>query len=118
MRAGPLYSQTADALRVRITQGMWRQGDRVPSEVQLCEEFGVSSITMRRAVATLVTEGLLVRIQGKGTYVASDHAVVQGPPRLTSFTHDMQLRGWRSTARLLTMETLRAPVPIAHRLGM
>lgn len=118
MRAGPLYSQTADALRARITQGIWRQGDRLPSEVQLCEEFGVSSITMRRAVATLVNEGLLARIQGKGTYVASDHAVVQGPPRLTSFTHDMQLRGWRSTARLLRIESERAPLPIAHRLAL
>jgi GntR family transcriptional regulator len=118
MRAGPLYTQTADALRTRITRGVWRQGDRVPSEVQLCEEFGVSSITMRRAVATLVNEGLLVRIQGKGTYVASDHAVVQGPPRLTSFTRDMQLRGWRSTARLIGIDTMRAPSPIAHRLGM
>jgi GntR family transcriptional regulator len=118
MSAGPLYSQTADALRAGITEGGWRQGDRLPSEVQLCEKFGVSSITMRRAVATLVNEGLLVRIQGKGTYVASNHAVIQGPPRLTSFTQDMELRGWQSTARLLGMDTVRAPLSYATRLGV
>lgn len=118
MRAGPLYSQTADALRLRISRGMWRQGDRLPSELQLCDEFGVSSITMRRAVGTLVNEGLLVRIQGKGTYVASDHAVVQGPPRLTSFTQDMERRGWRPSARLVGIDSVRAPLHIAHQLGL
>src|SRR5262249_35268227 len=91
MTAGPLYHQTAEILRSRIVQNVWKQGDRLPSEGQLCEEFGVSSITMRRAVATLVAEGLLIRLQGKGTFVSTDHAIVHGPPQLTSFTEDMRL---------------------------
>ncbi|HZV50683.1 MAG TPA: GntR family transcriptional regulator [Candidatus Dormibacteraeota bacterium] len=118
MIGGTLYSRAAEALRTRITDGVWRQGDRLPAETQLCQELGVSSITMRRAIATLVAEGLLVRIQGKGTYVASDHAVVMGPPRLTSFTQDMQLRGWRAAARLLGMETEHASLAVAQRLGI
>jgi GntR family transcriptional regulator len=48
MAATVLYAQTADALRKRIGEG-WQVGDRIPSESKLCEEFGVSSITMRRA---------------------------------------------------------------------
>jgi GntR family transcriptional regulator len=118
MSIGPLYHQTAEVLRSRIVQNVWKQGDRLPSESQLCEEFGVSSITMRRAVATLVAEGLLVRLQGKGTFVSSDHAIVQGPPQLTSFTEDMRLRGWKSTARLITFRTQRAPAALATRLGL
>jgi GntR family transcriptional regulator len=118
MSTGPLYHQTAEVLRSRVVQNVWRQGDRLPSESQLCEEFGVSSITMRRAVATLVAEGLLVRLQGRGTFVSSDHAIVQGPPQLTSFTEDMRLRGWRSSARVIGLRTERAPIALATRLGL
>jgi len=118
MSTGPLYHQTAEILRTRIVQNVWKQGDRLPSESQLCDEFGVSSITMRRAVATLVAEGLLVRLQGKGTFVSSDHAIVQGPPHLTSFTEDMRLRGWQSSARVTGFHTERAPAALATRLGL
>src|SRR5499427_10067344 len=117
MSTGPLYHQTAEVLRSRIVQNVWKQGDRLPSENQLCEEFGVSSITMRRAVATLVAEGLLVRLQGKGTFVSSDHAIVQGPPQLTSFTQDMRARGWHGSARLLSLSMERAPGHVATKLG-
>jgi GntR family transcriptional regulator len=116
--SGPLYRQTAEFLRSRIAQNVWGQGDRLPSESQLCQEFGVSSITVRRAVATLVAEGLLVRLQGKGTFVSNDHAIVQGPPQLTSFTEDMHLRGWRSSARLVALRTERAPAAIGTKLGL
>lgn len=118
MILGPLYRQTAEALRSRIAQNVWRQGDRLPSETQLCEEFGVSSITMRRAVATLVAEGMLVRLQGRGTFVSNDRAIVQGPPHLTSFTQDMQQRGWGSSARVLELVTERAPAAISTQLGL
>src|SRR5215813_10277471 len=118
MSVGTLYSQTAEILRSRIAQSVWKQGDRLPSENELCQEFGVSSITMRRAVATLVAEGLLIRLQGKGTFVSSDHAIPQGPPQLTSFTEDLQLRGWRPTARLLSLTFERAPGPVAIKLGL
>jgi GntR family transcriptional regulator len=118
MSTGPLYHQTAEVLRSRIVQNVWKLGDRLPSENQLCEEFGVSSITMRRAVGTLVAEGLLVRLQGKGTFVSSDHAIVQGPPHLTSFTEDMRMRGWRSSARQLSFRTERAAESVATRLGL
>ena len=118
MSAGTLYSQTAEVLRSRIAQTVWKQGERLPSESQLCEEFGVSSITVRRAVATLVAEGLLVRLQGKGTFVSSDHAIVQGPPELTSFTQDMEARGWRGSARVLALRTERASARVATKLGL
>jgi len=118
MSVGTLYSQTAEILRSRIAQSVWKQGDRLPSENELCQEFGVSSITMRRAVATLVAEGLLVRLQGKGTFVSSDHAVIQGPPELTSFSQDMRARGWDATARVVALRTDRASDRIATKLGL
>ena len=118
MSVGTLYSQTAEILRSRIAHSVWKQGDRLPSESELCDEFGVSSITMRRAVATLVAEGLLVRLQGKGTFVSSDHAVIQGPPELTSFSQDMRARGWAASARVVALRTERATDRIATKLGL
>lgn len=115
---GPLHARTADALRVRIARGRWRPGDRLPSQAALCEELGVSSITMRRSVGSLVAEGLLVCIQGKGTFVSADHGIVQGPPQLTSFTQDMSSRGWRSTARTLQADVCRVGPDITTKLGL
>ena len=104
--------------RVRIAQGRWRPGDRLPSQEDLCEELGVSSITMRRSIGSLVAEGLLVSLQGKGTFVSADHGIIQGPPRLTSFTQDMRSRGWRSTARTLQADVRRAGLDITATLGL
>ncbi|MHB8618457.1 MAG: GntR family transcriptional regulator [Chloroflexota bacterium] len=115
---GLLYIQVADALRSRLGQAAWKMGDRLPSEEQLCRDLGVSSITMRRAVAMLVAEGLLVRLQGKGTFVSNDHAIVHGPPQMTSFTQDMQMRGWKASARVISFHTERAPALVATKLGV
>lgn len=113
----PLYAQTAEVLRKRIGKG-WRVGDPLPAEPALCREFGVSSITMRRALATLVAEGRLVRLQGRGTFVSGDHSIVQGPPQLTSFTQDMTLRGWESSARVVEVATEPGEPDTCIRLGL
>ena len=115
---GPLYAQTADALRARLSEKIWRQGDRLPSETELCREFGVSSSTLRRAIGMLVAEGLLVRIQGKGTFASGDHTLVLGPPQLTSFTQDMERRGWRASARVVSVSFVPASAAIATKLGI
>ena len=113
-----LYEQVADALRQRVAKGVWKTGDRLPSERELCVEFEVSTITVRHAVAQVVAEGLLVRLQGRGTFVASDHVVVQGPPALTSFTQDLNQRGWQSSAKVLQFETVSPPEPIRIKLRL
>ena len=116
--SGPLYAQTADALRARLADKVRREGDRLPSESELCREFGVSSITVRRAVGMLAAEGLLVRIQGKGTFASGDHTLILGPPQLTSFTQDMERRGWRSSARVVSVSFVPASVAVATKLGI
>lgn len=68
--AGKLYTQVANLIRRRIREAIWRPGDRLPSLERLTREFGVSLITVRRAVELLENEGVLRRIQGRGTFVA------------------------------------------------
>jgi GntR family transcriptional regulator len=70
----PRYHQVYSILRGWIFDGTYRPGSKLPPEAELCEKFGVSRITSHKAIDLLVQENLLIRIQGKGTYVAEDLA--------------------------------------------
>lgn len=68
----PLYFQIEQILKSKIITGEFMPGDQIPTEKDLCETYGVSIITARQAILRLVNEGLLVRQQGKGTFVRED----------------------------------------------
>jgi GntR family transcriptional regulator len=65
----PIYVQLRDALAERIAHGEWKPGSAIPNEGDLAREFGVSTGTMRKALALLEEEHLITRRQGRGTYV-------------------------------------------------
>jgi GntR family transcriptional regulator len=66
----PLYQQVRALLRERITHGVWSPGALLPSEFAIAEELGVSQGTVRKALDILCEQGLIVRRQGRGTFVA------------------------------------------------
>jgi GntR family transcriptional regulator len=66
----PLYVQVRELMIGRLIQGVWKPGAVLPSEVQLAEEFGVSQGTVRKALDALAAENLVIRRQGRGTFVA------------------------------------------------
>ncbi len=66
------YHQVYSVIRGWIFDGAYAPGSRLPAEGELCERFNVSRITSRKAIDLLVAEGLLSRVQGKGTYVSDD----------------------------------------------
>ncbi|MED4206347.1 GntR family transcriptional regulator [Neobacillus mesonae] len=66
----PLYHQLKERLKEAIETGRWTLGDKIPSENQLMDQFGVSRNTSKKAIEELVQEGILYRVQGKGTFVA------------------------------------------------
>ncbi|WP_411738558.1 GntR family transcriptional regulator [Peribacillus sp. S4] len=65
----PLYMQLKQSIIEDINKGIYSPGERLPTETELCDIYGVSRITVRKAVLDLVEEGLLIRQQGKGTFV-------------------------------------------------
>ena len=67
----PLYEQVKQAVLAALAQGEWKQGDAIPPEKLLAERFGVSIGTLRKAIDELAAENILVRHQGRGTYVAA-----------------------------------------------
>ncbi len=66
----PMYKQVAGIISEGIRTGELKVGEKLPSEFELMKDFNVSRVTIRGAISELVTDGLLVRSQGKGTFVA------------------------------------------------
>jgi GntR family transcriptional regulator, arabinose operon transcriptional repressor len=82
----PIYQQIRAYLLQGIREGKWKPGDRLPSEMDLAREFGGSRITVKQALSILIEEGIVYRIQGRGTYVTenvSTHSL-QHVPKLPS----------------------------------
>jgi GntR family histidine utilization transcriptional repressor len=65
------YEQVKDYIRTRVRAGEWKAGDRIPSELNLVDELGVSRMTVNRALRELAEAGMLVRHSGVGTFVAA-----------------------------------------------
>lgn len=70
--ARPLYFQLKQMIKENINRGKYKPGQQLPTEAELCDEYGVSRITARRAILDLVEEGILFRQQGKGTFVSEN----------------------------------------------
>ncbi|MHB1572314.1 MAG: GntR family transcriptional regulator [Solirubrobacteraceae bacterium] len=66
----PLYYQLQEVLKERIESGLWRPGDAIPSEPELAATLGVSRVVVRQALAILEDDRQIVRLKGKGTFVA------------------------------------------------
>lgn len=81
----PLYKQLAERIEKEIYAAVWTVGMRIPSEMELSEKYGVSRITVRSAINELTEEGLLVKIQGKGTFVTSNKRKKQLTMNVRSF---------------------------------
>lgn len=96
----PVYQQIADRLRGQLADGVYRTGERLPAEMELAGQLGVSRPTVRQALEVLAQEGLLVRVKGSGTF-AAEPKVVHGS---TSF-----LAGYREECRR-KQRTLRTKV--------
>lgn len=68
---GPLYKDVKRQLMEALTRGEWKPGEAIPSERRIAERFGISIGTVRKAIDDLVAENILIRQQGRGTFVAT-----------------------------------------------
>jgi GntR family transcriptional regulator len=112
--AGTKYEELCDGLRREIRSKL-QPGNALDSERSLVERFGVSRVTVRRALDQLDAEGLIVRVHGSGTYV-NDSQLIGKTLRLTSFTEDMRERGLDASATVLASELSRADLDLASLL--
>jgi GntR family transcriptional regulator len=111
----PQYRQIEQALRARISTQ--RPGERLPSDAELCAEFGVSRMTARNAMHRLAEDGLIRREPGRGSFVAqpSAHRRIN---RLMTFTQEMRRAGRVPSSRVLTRVIRPSSATEAERLGI
>ena len=88
----PMYIQMADQLSEAIYRGSYKSGDKLPSENSLCQQFGVSRITVRQALNLLVQKDLAFSVHGKGTFVKTP-AISHELNKIISFSRVLQLKG-------------------------
>ena len=112
----PLYRQIKGLLTRSLQDGEWRPGELIPSEVELAARFKVSQGTVRKAVDALADENLLVRRQGKGTFVAT-HAEQRVQFRFLRLKADDGREGG-VTRRFIDCRRQRAPAEIARALRL
>ena len=111
-----LHRQIADDLAAALADH-YHPGERLPTESALMLKYGVSRITVRQALASLTTRGLLVRQQGKGTFVA-ERSLRQEAPQLNGFVDILTAQGLEPETRLLDFAERRASPRIVARLGL
>ncbi len=108
-----------EILLERIRDGSYTPGSRIPSESELSDELGVSRATVRTALAKLAANGLILRIQGNGTFVNAriKQASVQ-PGNLWDLVQLIEGNGYKSSIRLLAMKRKPASEKEAHVLAL
>jgi GntR family transcriptional regulator len=112
----PLYRQIKTLMTRSLQLGEWRPGDAIPSEIELAARFKVSQGTVRKAIDELATDNLLVRRQGRGTFVAT-HAEEQIQFRFLRLTPDAGDAG-PLQRRFIDCRRLRPSAEVARALQM
>jgi GntR family transcriptional regulator len=96
--------------------GTLRPGDPLPSERELAERYDLARMTVRAEITRLAAEGLVERVQGRGTFVAEPR--VAQAAALSSFTEDMKARGLVAGSRVLGQDTMAADAVVARGLDV
>src|SRR6266849_10434282 len=112
-----LYSRVEAVLASEVADGDLKIGDQLPTEDNLVARFGVSRITVRRAIQNLVTRGLVEIRRGKGTFVAAPK-ITQDLKELSGFVEDMHALGRKPTARVISKEIVTADATVASQLAL
>jgi len=113
----PLYRQLASTLKERITGGEYAFGDALPSEQAMAKKYGISHLTVRKALDVLAGDGLILRVQGKGTYVKAPR-VLMDMKMIEGFTSFLQKKGVRVTNEVLHVGLRKAKHKYAKIFGI
>ncbi len=111
----PLYLQIADELRRNIEEAVFKVGDRLPTETELSERFGVNRHTLRRAMEVLRQEGIVGVERGRGTFVMATPIAVPIGKRVR-FNEALKAQSLEPNWQVLRIVKLQADAKLSHRL--
>lgn len=115
--ASPLYRQLMQRIRADITSGLYPVNSRIPSEAELGEAYQVSRVTVRKALAELTREGLLRRMQGKGTFVCTPR-LKSNLREVTSFHEACLMMGCTPGTKVISSGTINAEEELRESLAV
>ncbi|MDQ0395354.1 histidine utilization repressor [Labrys monachus] len=113
----PLYAEVKHHIMTRVLSGEWPPGHRIPSESELVELLDVSRMTVNRALRELSLEGVLIRMQGRGSFVAGGNSR-SDVFEVTNIAEEIRSRGHDYSAQILLLDTLKATPDVADRLEL
>lgn len=113
----PIYAQLDEILRRHIDSGEWAAGMMVPSENAIARDFGISRMTARGVLNSLADEGLLVRVPGKGTFVA-EPKIETASTAFHGIRAQLESQGFTTSTRLVRAEQVPASARVARKLGI
>lgn len=111
------YARVKQFLKEELARGRWPSGALMPSDAELVAQFGVSRMTVTRALRELQAEGLVDRVQGVGTFAAHLYRV-SSSLTIRDLHEEITSRGHRHHAEVHVAERARAPAELALRLGL
>lgn len=114
----PLYKNVYDYVLEKIESNEWPVGHMLPTELELCEQFGISRPSVRTALLALVNDGYLVRVKGRGTFVTAPQRVEESTVFIESFAEEMHKRGYETETEVLEFRMMRADENIRERLAL
>lgn len=112
-----LYEQVKDFIARKIQEGVWRAGDRLPSESELVAQFGISRMTVNRALRELVEQGRIVRVAGVGSFVA-DEKPQSTLLQIANLASEIRERGHDYRCDVLAVERTAATLDVAAALDL
>jgi GntR family transcriptional regulator len=114
----PLWIQAVNLINAEIASGVLKPGMRLPPERELCQQLNISRVTLRKALTSLVEDGVLNASHGRGWYVAAGGGSKEWPNSLESFTETAQRMGLTATSKVLRAEVAPANLDEADELSI
>ena len=111
----PMYARVKNSIVGKIQSGEYKTDSKLPTESELCEEYGVSKAPVRQALTMLENERYIYKVQGKGSFVLSGY-IKQRADRLQSFTDEIIEMGHKPGAKFVSQNIIKADAEIAANL--
>lgn len=114
----PLYFQLKELVLDEIKKGNYKEGDMIPTENEISEEFQISRTTVRQAITELVQEGWLYRVKSKGTFVTRPKIPQDFLRKLESFRDQIERLGMKPSTQLIELRREKADEEVANALNI
>lgn len=113
----PLYAQLIDIIYEKIDSKALKEGDKLPSERELCNLYDISRATVRQAMMELEKEAFIYKLHGKGAYI-SPKKLNQDLSKFYSFSDEMKKLGRKPTSKVIEFEIICSSYKISNKLGI